>query len=140
MSGNLSLHFWYVLWAVVGELTVILSDVTQVCNMCFRYVWCLDFKGGLFCSTLSESGLTWQRFEDNVHQVALSPSGELLTCKPAQSCQTVSFHIYHFISWHLSKRSSRCGHFAFKTFVSLIYMYVHLCSICWMLIVANCTR
>ncbi|XP_051250468.1 tectonin beta-propeller repeat-containing protein 2 isoform X4 [Dicentrarchus labrax] len=43
-----------------------------------RFVWCLDFKGGLFCSTLPETGLTWQRFEDNVHQVALSPSGNLL--------------------------------------------------------------
>ncbi|XP_075995908.1 tectonin beta-propeller repeat-containing protein 2 [Genypterus blacodes] len=43
-----------------------------------RYVWCLDFKGGLFCSTLPESGLSWQRFEDNVHQMALSPSGSLL--------------------------------------------------------------
>ncbi|XP_044021552.1 tectonin beta-propeller repeat-containing protein 2 [Siniperca chuatsi] len=43
-----------------------------------RYVWCLDFKGGLFCSTLPETGLNWQRFEDNVHQVALSPSGNLL--------------------------------------------------------------
>lgn len=43
-----------------------------------RHIWCLDFKGGLFCSTLPETGLTWQRFEDNVHQVALSPSGNLL--------------------------------------------------------------
>ncbi|KAM4625057.1 tectonin beta-propeller repeat-containing protein 2 [Polymixia lowei] len=43
-----------------------------------RYVWCLDFKGGLFCSALPEAGLNWQRFEDNVHQVALSPSGGLL--------------------------------------------------------------
>uniref|UniRef100_A0A3Q3JGY5 Tectonin beta-propeller repeat containing 2 n=1 Tax=Monopterus albus TaxID=43700 RepID=A0A3Q3JGY5_MONAL len=43
-----------------------------------RYVWCLDFKGGLFCSSLPETGLSWQRFEDNVHQVALSPSGNLL--------------------------------------------------------------
>uniref|UniRef100_A0A3B4U5H4 Tectonin beta-propeller repeat containing 2 n=1 Tax=Seriola dumerili TaxID=41447 RepID=A0A3B4U5H4_SERDU len=43
-----------------------------------RYVWCLDFKGGLFCSALPETGLSWQRFEDNVHQVALSPSGNLL--------------------------------------------------------------
>ncbi|KAK1885891.1 Tectonin beta-propeller repeat-containing protein 2 [Dissostichus eleginoides] len=39
-----------------------------------RYVWCLDFKGGLFCSSLPETGLNWQRFEDNVHQVAVSPS------------------------------------------------------------------
>lgn len=43
-----------------------------------RFVWCLDFKGGLFCSTLPDTGLNWQRFEDNVHQVALSPSGNLL--------------------------------------------------------------
>ncbi|TDG98465.1 hypothetical protein EPR50_G00200540 [Perca flavescens] len=43
-----------------------------------RHVWCLDFKGGLFCSALPETGLNWQRFEDNVHQVALSPSGNLL--------------------------------------------------------------
>ncbi|TKS86229.1 Tectonin beta-propeller repeat-containing protein 2 WD repeat-containing protein KIAA0329/KIAA0297 [Collichthys lucidus] len=43
-----------------------------------RFVWCLDFKGGLFCSTLPETGLNWQRFEDNVHQVAVSPSGNLL--------------------------------------------------------------
>lgn len=43
-----------------------------------RYLWCLDFKGGLFFSLLSETGLNWQRFEDNVHQVALSPSGSLL--------------------------------------------------------------
>ncbi|XP_041668952.1 tectonin beta-propeller repeat-containing protein 2 [Cheilinus undulatus] len=43
-----------------------------------RYVWCLDFKGGLFCSILPEAGLNWQRFEDNVHQMALSPTGNLL--------------------------------------------------------------
>ncbi|XP_070698394.1 tectonin beta-propeller repeat-containing protein 2 isoform X2 [Pempheris klunzingeri] len=43
-----------------------------------RYVWCLDFKGGLFSSALPETGLNWQRFEDNVHQMALSPSGNLL--------------------------------------------------------------
>uniref|UniRef100_A0A673BVR2 Tectonin beta-propeller repeat containing 2 n=1 Tax=Sphaeramia orbicularis TaxID=375764 RepID=A0A673BVR2_9TELE len=43
-----------------------------------RFVWCLDFKGGLFCSPLPETGLNWQRFEDNVHQMALSPSGNLL--------------------------------------------------------------
>ncbi|XP_077420740.1 tectonin beta-propeller repeat-containing protein 2 isoform X2 [Vanacampus margaritifer] len=43
-----------------------------------RYVWCLDFKGGLFCSLLPQSSLHWQRFEDNIHQVAVSPSGNLL--------------------------------------------------------------
>nr|XP_043904060.1 tectonin beta-propeller repeat-containing protein 2 [Solea senegalensis]XP_043904061.1 tectonin beta-propeller repeat-containing protein 2 [Solea senegalensis] len=54
-----------------------------------RYVWCLDFKGGLFCSTLPESGLNWQRFEDNVHQVAVSPSGNLLW-KVEQKTMTAS--------------------------------------------------
>lgn len=53
--------------------------------MCFRYVWCLDFKGGLFCSTLPETGLNWQRFGDNVHQVAVSPSGELLKSQMTNS-------------------------------------------------------
>ncbi|CAL8283345.1 unnamed protein product [Lota lota] len=43
-----------------------------------RYVWCLDFKGVLFCSPLPDGGLNWQRFEDNIHQVAVSPSGGLL--------------------------------------------------------------
>ncbi|XP_061698959.1 tectonin beta-propeller repeat-containing protein 2 [Syngnathoides biaculeatus] len=43
-----------------------------------RHVWCLDFRGGLFCSPLPESSLQWQRFEDNIHQAALSPSGNLL--------------------------------------------------------------
>lgn len=52
-----------------GILSLIVTD---------RYVWCLDFKGGLFCSALPDGGLNWQRFEDNVHQVALSPSGSLL--------------------------------------------------------------
>ncbi|KAM9356290.1 tectonin beta-propeller repeat-containing protein 2 isoform 2-T4 [Pholidichthys leucotaenia] len=52
-----------------------------------RFVWCLDFKGGLFCSALTEAGLSWQRFEDNVHQMALSPSGNLLW-KVEQKCMT----------------------------------------------------
>ncbi|XP_076155281.1 tectonin beta-propeller repeat-containing protein 2 isoform X1 [Alosa pseudoharengus] len=43
-----------------------------------RHVWCLDFKGSLYCSPLPNSGLTWQKFEENVQQVALSPSGALL--------------------------------------------------------------
>uniref|UniRef100_A0A671YK70 Tectonin beta-propeller repeat containing 2 n=1 Tax=Sparus aurata TaxID=8175 RepID=A0A671YK70_SPAAU len=54
------------------------ADRWLTCVVCFRFVWCLDFKGGLFCSTLPETGLNWQRFEDNVHQMALSPSGNLL--------------------------------------------------------------
>ncbi|XP_029900840.1 tectonin beta-propeller repeat-containing protein 2 isoform X2 [Myripristis murdjan] len=52
-----------------GILSLLVTD---------RHVWCLDFKGGLFCSPLPETGLNWQRFEDNVHQMALSPSGSLL--------------------------------------------------------------
>uniref|UniRef100_A0A8C5KS22 Tectonin beta-propeller repeat containing 2 n=1 Tax=Jaculus jaculus TaxID=51337 RepID=A0A8C5KS22_JACJA len=43
-----------------------------------KYIWCLDYKGGLFCSALPGAGLHWQRFEDAVQQVAVSPSGALL--------------------------------------------------------------
>ncbi|XP_004836973.1 tectonin beta-propeller repeat-containing protein 2 isoform X1 [Heterocephalus glaber] len=43
-----------------------------------KYVWCLDYKGGLFCSALPGAGLRWQKFEDTVQQVAVSPSGALL--------------------------------------------------------------
>ncbi|XP_037359944.1 tectonin beta-propeller repeat-containing protein 2 isoform X2 [Talpa occidentalis] len=43
-----------------------------------KYVWCLDYKGGLFCSALPGAGLRWQKFEDSVQQVAVSPSGALL--------------------------------------------------------------
>lgn len=43
-----------------------------------KFIWCLDYKGGLFCSALPGAGLRWQRFEDAVQQVAVSPSGALL--------------------------------------------------------------
>ncbi|XP_076979701.1 tectonin beta-propeller repeat-containing protein 2 isoform X2 [Tamandua tetradactyla] len=43
-----------------------------------KYIWCLDYKGGLFCSVLPAAGLRWQKFEDAVQQVAVSPSGALL--------------------------------------------------------------
>ncbi|XP_051502346.1 tectonin beta-propeller repeat-containing protein 2-like isoform X3 [Myxocyprinus asiaticus] len=52
-----------------GILSLVVTD---------RYIWCLDFKGGLFCSGLPNGSLSWQKFEENVHQVALSPSGSLL--------------------------------------------------------------
>uniref|UniRef100_A0A673I7Z8 Tectonin beta-propeller repeat-containing protein 2-like n=1 Tax=Sinocyclocheilus rhinocerous TaxID=307959 RepID=A0A673I7Z8_9TELE len=52
-----------------GILSLVVTD---------RYIWCLDFKGGLFCSGLPNSSLSWQKFEENVHQVALSPTGSLL--------------------------------------------------------------
>uniref|UniRef100_A0A8D2HEM6 Tectonin beta-propeller repeat containing 2 n=1 Tax=Urocitellus parryii TaxID=9999 RepID=A0A8D2HEM6_UROPR len=43
-----------------------------------KYIWCLDYKGSLFCSALPGAGLRWQKFEDAVQQVAVSPSGALL--------------------------------------------------------------
>ncbi|XP_004645455.1 tectonin beta-propeller repeat-containing protein 2 [Octodon degus] len=52
-----------------GILSLVVSE---------KYVWCLDYKGGLFCSALPGAGLRWQKFEDAVQQVAVSPSGALL--------------------------------------------------------------
>ncbi|MGH0187131.1 UNVERIFIED_CONTAM: hypothetical protein FKN15_023811 [Acipenser sinensis] len=52
-----------------GILSLVVSE---------KYIWCLDFKGGLYCSTLPSAGLRWQKYEDNVQQVAVSPSGALL--------------------------------------------------------------
>ncbi|XP_073494489.1 tectonin beta-propeller repeat-containing protein 2 isoform X2 [Phyllobates terribilis] len=52
-----------------GILSLVVSE---------KYVWCLDYKGSLYCSSVPEVGLRWQRFEDAVQQVAVSPSGNLL--------------------------------------------------------------
>ncbi|XP_044128022.1 tectonin beta-propeller repeat-containing protein 2-like [Bufo gargarizans] len=52
-----------------GILSLVVSE---------KYVWCLDYKGSLYCSPLPGAGLRWQRFEDSVQQVAVSPSGNLL--------------------------------------------------------------
>ncbi|XP_017706980.1 PREDICTED: tectonin beta-propeller repeat-containing protein 2 [Rhinopithecus bieti] len=52
-----------------GILSLVVSE---------KYIWCLDYKGGLFCSALPGAGLRWQKFEDAVQQVAVSPSGALL--------------------------------------------------------------
>ncbi|KAK9409424.1 tectonin beta-propeller repeat-containing protein 2 [Crotalus adamanteus] len=52
-----------------GILSLVVSD---------KYIWCLDYKGGLYCSALPSAGLRWQKFEDNVQQMAVSPSGALL--------------------------------------------------------------
>nr|XP_028561620.1 tectonin beta-propeller repeat-containing protein 2 isoform X1 [Podarcis muralis]XP_028561709.1 tectonin beta-propeller repeat-containing protein 2 isoform X1 [Podarcis muralis] len=52
-----------------GILSLVVSE---------KYIWCLDYKGGLYCSALPSAGLRWQKFEDNVQQVAVSPSGTLL--------------------------------------------------------------
>ncbi|KAM6131182.1 tectonin beta-propeller repeat-containing protein 2 isoform 2-T2 [Pterocles gutturalis] len=52
-----------------GILSLVVSE---------KYIWCLDYKGSLYCSALPAAGLRWQRFEDGVQQVAVSPSGALL--------------------------------------------------------------
>ncbi|XP_069593956.1 tectonin beta-propeller repeat-containing protein 2 isoform X2 [Ranitomeya imitator] len=52
-----------------GILSLVVSE---------KYVWCLDYKGSLHCSSVPGVGLRWQRFEDAVQQVAVSPSGNLL--------------------------------------------------------------
>ncbi|XP_068110732.1 tectonin beta-propeller repeat-containing protein 2 [Hyperolius riggenbachi] len=52
-----------------GILSLVVSE---------KYVWCLDYKGSLYCSSLPGAGLRWQKFEDAVQQVAVSPSGNLL--------------------------------------------------------------
>lgn len=52
-----------------GILSLVVSE---------KYVWCLDYKGSLYCSSAPGAGLRWQRFEDGVQQVAVSPSGNLL--------------------------------------------------------------
>ncbi|XP_029453833.1 tectonin beta-propeller repeat-containing protein 2 isoform X2 [Rhinatrema bivittatum] len=52
-----------------GILSLVVSE---------KYIWCLDYKGTLYCSALPSAGLRWQKFEDSVQQVAVSPSGALL--------------------------------------------------------------
>lgn len=52
-----------------------------------KYIWCLDYKGGLFCSALPGAGLRWQKFEDAVQQVAVSPSGWPPRLPPPCSCR-----------------------------------------------------
>ncbi|XP_069806100.1 tectonin beta-propeller repeat-containing protein 2 [Dendropsophus ebraccatus] len=52
-----------------GILSLVVSE---------KYVWCLDYKGSLYCSSVPGAGLRWQKFEDAVQQVAVSPSGNLL--------------------------------------------------------------
>lgn len=60
-----------------GILSLVVSE---------KYIWCLDYRGSLYCSALPAAGLRWQKFEDGVQQVAVSPSGRLasaalLPCK-----------------------------------------------------------
>ncbi|KAM7164880.1 tectonin beta-propeller repeat-containing protein 2 isoform 3-T3 [Macrochelys suwanniensis] len=49
-----------------GILSLVVSE---------KYIWCLDYKGSLYCSALPSAGLRWQKFEDAVQQVSVSPSG-----------------------------------------------------------------
>lgn len=51
-----------------GILSLVVSE---------KYIWCLDYRGSLYCSALPAAGLRWQKFEDGVQQVAVSPSGRL---------------------------------------------------------------
>ncbi|KFV17902.1 Tectonin beta-propeller repeat-containing protein 2 [Tauraco erythrolophus] len=46
-----------------GILSLVVSE---------KYIWCLDYRGSLYCSALPAAGLRWQK------QVAVSPSGALL--------------------------------------------------------------
>ncbi|XP_062483894.1 tectonin beta-propeller repeat-containing protein 2 isoform X2 [Pezoporus occidentalis] len=52
-----------------GILSLVVSE---------KYIWCLDYRGSLYCSALPAAGLRWQKFEEGVQQVAVSPSGALL--------------------------------------------------------------
>ncbi|XP_063295881.1 tectonin beta-propeller repeat-containing protein 2 [Pelobates fuscus] len=52
-----------------GILSLVVSE---------KYIWCLDYKGSLYCSALPGAGLRWQKFEESVQQVAVSPTGNLL--------------------------------------------------------------
>uniref|UniRef100_A0A8C3SZR1 Tectonin beta-propeller repeat containing 2 n=1 Tax=Chelydra serpentina TaxID=8475 RepID=A0A8C3SZR1_CHESE len=52
-----------------GILSLVVSE---------KYIWCLDYKGSLYCSALPSAGLRWQKFEDAVQQMSVSPSGALL--------------------------------------------------------------
>lgn len=71
-----------------------------------RCLWCLDFKGGLYCSALPDGALHWQRFEDNVQQVAVSPSGKRLLCVCWREFYSVCYlllYMVHFVCWIASK-------------------------------------
>uniref|UniRef100_A0A8C4Q3J5 Tectonin beta-propeller repeat containing 2 n=1 Tax=Eptatretus burgeri TaxID=7764 RepID=A0A8C4Q3J5_EPTBU len=53
-----------------------------------RHLWCVDRRGGLFCCPISSpdpTGLRWNKYEEGVTQVAVSPSGALLWRVDAES-------------------------------------------------------
>ncbi|XP_042193986.1 tectonin beta-propeller repeat-containing protein 2 isoform X2 [Callorhinchus milii] len=52
-----------------GILSLVVSE---------KHIWCLDYKGVLYCSPVHSGSLRWQKFEDYVQQVSVSPSGILL--------------------------------------------------------------
>uniref|UniRef100_UPI0035900CBA tectonin beta-propeller repeat-containing protein 2 isoform X2 n=1 Tax=Myxine glutinosa TaxID=7769 RepID=UPI0035900CBA len=53
-----------------------------------RHLWCVDRRGGLFYCPISSpdpTGLRWNKYEEGVTQVAVSPSGALLWRVDAES-------------------------------------------------------
>lgn len=69
-----------------GILSLVVSE---------KYIWCLDYRGSLYCSAVPAAGLRWQKFEDGVQQVAVSPSGWLASASlQPQKCG--SFTEYAF--------------------------------------------
>ncbi|CAJ0953165.1 unnamed protein product, partial [Ranitomeya imitator] len=69
-----------------GILSLVVSE---------KYVWCLDYKGSLHCSSVPGVGLRWQRFEDAVQQVAVSPSGLSVTDTSYRSEIQMYLGLYH---------------------------------------------
>lgn len=76
-----------------GILSLVVSE---------KYIWCLDYRGSLYCSALPAAGLRWQKFEDGVQQVAVSPSGRLASAalSPCKYKTWVDLDIFFiFVFW-----------------------------------------
>ncbi|KFV59671.1 Tectonin beta-propeller repeat-containing protein 2 [Gavia stellata] len=52
-----------------GILSLVVSE---------KYIWCLDYRGSLYCSALPAAGLRWQKFEDSVQKKVPPQVGALL--------------------------------------------------------------
>lgn len=70
-----------------GILSLVVSE---------KYIWCLDYRGSLYCSALPAAGLRWQKFEDGVQQVAVSPSGWLASLLNAKLVWTLAFSLLSY--------------------------------------------
>lgn len=77
-----------------GILSLVVSE---------KYIWCLDYRGSLYCSALPAAGLRWQKFEDGVQQVAVSPSGGLASAALSPcKCRTwidLGIFVWVLFSW-----------------------------------------